>query len=668
MMTRARRALQKWRPPERISTVEWNEKYRRLTEQEAPGRAGKFDTMNVPWVRGMCDALDDPKVWKVVNIKCSQQAWTSAVVIGYILKRIDIDPCNIAIMFAKEREFDGFIEEKLGPAVNATPQLSGKIDVSVSRKAGNKKHFRRFPGGFLKLVGSNSPSSGKSSTLSVVIVEEPDDANTNVKGQGDSIKNLEERTKKVDDRKVIYGGTPTVDGLSAIQDAYEESDKCKYFVPCHDCGETHVLDFYNIEYEKNSDVKHTVYGHCRPESAVYVCPHCASIWDDDQKWQNVLAAETTPGAGWKATAEFRGVRGFGHVGEIYMNGHNSRMERLVERYLEAQHKKEQGEIDDWISFVNNCLGQPFKYDSNNASAETLEERAEDYPEMQIQRGGLIVTIGIDVQDDRFAVCIRAWGIGEESFLVYWGEIFGNAITDRSDPVWDELEQLCYRSFEHADGYEIFASAVSIDSSDGGTSDQVYAWVRAMQKKYRRVTTMAIKGSSDSTDKEIFSTPSSRSIDNKTPTKASKYGLKPYIVGTQKSKDLLYSRLQLTGNGPGRMHCYKTVRADYFEQLTSETKAPSRANRRRMIWQKLSGKRREAPDTERYAMHAARAIKVHLKTPAQWDDIEHNLQQVDLFSAPAAAQVASAQTTQTGSDPYGNNDVYDNVGGGDGWLG
>jgi phage terminase large subunit GpA-like protein len=609
----------------------------------------------------MCDSLDDPKVWKVVNMKCSQQAWTSGVVISYIMRRIDVDPCNIAIMFAKEREFDGFIEEKLGPAVNATPKLKGKIDISVSRKAGNKKHFRRFAGGFLKLVGSNSPSSGKSSTLTVVIVEEPDDANTNVKGQGDSIKNLEERTKKVDDRKVIYGGTSTVDGLSAIQDAYEESDKCKYYIPCHDCGESHVLDFYNIKYDKDSDVTHAIYGRARPETAVYACPHCGSIWDDDQKWQNVQAAETTPGAGWQPTAEFRGIRGHGYVSEVYMNGYNSRMERLVERFLEAQHKKEQGEIDDWISFVNNCLGLPFKYDSSNATADTLRSRAEDYPEKVVHQGGLIITIGIDVQDDRFAVTIRAWGVGEESWLVYWGEIFGKAITDRKDPVWVELEQLCYRSFKHVSGFELFSSAVSIDASDGGTSDQVYDWVRQMKKKYSQVLTMAIKGSSDLTDKEIFSTPG-RSIDNKNPTKAAKYGLQIYIVGTQKSKDLLYKRLMLTGNGPGRMHAYKTVRADYWDQLNSEVKAPSRTNRRRLIWQKLAGKRREAPDSERYALHAARAIKLHLKTPAQWDALEHQLKQADLFSAPPVSP-----ETKSSADPYASVDMYDSVGGDDGWL-
>lgn len=653
-------ALKKWRPPEKIGTLEWNEKYRQLSLEESPDHSGPFDTMNVPWVRGMMRSLDDPNVWKVVNMKCSQQAWTSAVVVGYIMKRIDVDPCNIIIMFAKEREYDQFIEEKLAPAVRATPRLHGKIDVSTTRKAGNKKHFRKFPGGFLKLVGSNSPSSGKSSTIEVAIVEEPDDANKNVKGQGDSIKNLEERTKQVENRKVVYGGTSTIDGLSAIQDAYEESDKCQYFIPCHDCGESHVLSWDNVSWDRDSNIEHQIYGRSRPETAFYSCPHCGSIWDDDQRWQNVQAAEFTEGAGWKATAEFRGIRGHGGVSELYMaNNHNSRLERLVERYLEAQHKKEQGEIDDWISFVNNCWGQPFKYEDDSADAKTLEARAIDYPENTVPAGGLLLTVGVDVQDDRFAIWVSAWGRGEESWLVYWGEVFGKAVKDKSDPVWLELEKKCFGSYTSENGYELFASAVSIDASDGGTNDMVYDWVRRMQKKYAQVQVMAIKGSSDSADKEIFSTPS-RSIDHKTPTKATRYGLKVFIVGTQKSKDLFYGRLQLTGNGPGRCHWYESVRKDFYDQLTSEIKAPSRRHRGRLIWQGVSGKRREAPDSGRYALHASRAIRVHLKTPAQWDDIEHQLQQKDLFSNRADSQPTESATTT--HNPYGNVDLYGDSGG------
>lgn len=668
MRTRRNQALKKWRPPEKIGTLEWNEKFRRLSAEESPDHAGKFDTMNVPWIRGPMEACDDPNVWKIVCMKSSQWAWTSGVVVGYLMKRIDIDPCNVIVMLAKEREFDTFFEEKFAPAVNETPRIRSKIDVSTSRRAGVKKHFRRFLGGFIKLVGSNSPSSGKSSTIEVAVVEEPDDANTNVKGQGDSIKNLEERTKQVQNRKVIYGGTPTIDGLSAIQDAYQQSDQCKFFVKCHDCGEAHVLDWDNVDWDRDGDIEHEVYGRSRPSTAWYSCPHCGSMWDDDQRWKNVVASELADDAGWTATAEFRGIRGYAHVNELYMaNNYNSRLERLVERYLEAQHKKTQGEVDDWITFVNNALGLPYKHDDNNLDDEALRKRAESYAELIVPAGGLALTAGIDVQHDRLAIVIVAWGRGEESWRIYWGEISAKtSVTDVNDPVWTELEKLVYTPRESERGYLVPMSAVSIDSSDGQSNDAVYAWVRKMNKKYGAAKTMAVKGSSDGSDKEIFSAPRT-SIDHKTATKASRFGLRVFIVGTNKAKDLFTARLQLEGGGAGRVHYYENIRGDYYEQITSEVKAPSRRLRGRMVWQKKAGVRNEAFDCEVYGIHAARAERLHLKTPEQWDALEAKLQQVDLFSRPGVSQ-ETGTATPVQADPYDTIQIQGDGGAHDEWYG
>jgi len=599
--------------------------------------------MRTPWVRGMQAALDDPRVHKVVDMKASQTAWTEGVLINYLLKRIDIDPCGIIGMFAKTGAADEFVDEKFAPAVIATPRMHSKIDVTTTRKAGNKKLFKKFSGGFLKLVGSNSPSSVKSTSAQVIFVEEPDDANTNVKGQGDTIKLLEDRKKTFSDGLMIYGGTPTIKELSAIEDAYKSSDQRKYFIPCHDCGDSHVLDWENVKWEQNSETKHEIYGHARPETGFYACPHCGSVWDDDQKNDNVQKAETTPGAGWQATAEFRGVAGFGHISELYAPFDGSRFIRLVERYLEARKKFDAGDDTDYITFVNTCLGLPYEYESDAPEVEDLAKRAEDYPELLVPNGGLILTVGIDVQHDRFAVIIRVWGRGEESWLVYWGEVFGT-VTDQKNDVWHELEQLVFSAKQHENGFEIMPSAVSIDSSDGKTSDQVYNWVRLMQKKYAHVHVMAIKGESNNPDKEIYSTPKA-SVDPRSPTKAARYGLRIYMVGTNKGKDLISTRLQLTGAGPGRFHYYQEVRSDYYDQLTSEVKAPSRRMRNKLIWQLRSGKRNEALDCEDYALHAARSQKTHTLTPKQWDALELKLKQTDLFTQPQLVQQESKNTEE-----------------------
>lgn len=617
------RVLKAWLPPPRMTTTEWSDKYRYLAA-ESSALPGKYDSKLTPWVPGMHEALDDASVYKVVCMKSAQCAWTDGVILNWLARIIDIDPSPVIGLFAKTDAAREFGQEKLAPMVTATPRLKNKLDVETSRKDGNRALFKKFAGGFLKLVGSNSPSNVKSTPAPRGFVEEPDDAAVNVGKQGDSIKLLEERLKTYHRRKLVFGGTPSIKGLSTIEDAYKNSDQRHFMVPCHDCGETHLLKWDNVKWDEDPDQVHEIYGTARPETAYYACPHCGSVWSDHEKNRNVRQAT------WQATAEFRGVAGF-YINEIYSPFPGSTLARLVERYLEAEYKLEQGDETDMIVFINSALGLPYEYKSDAPEVDELKDRAEDYPELVVPREGLILTAGIDVQHDRFAVILRAWGREEESWLTYWDELSGNT-TDRKDAVWDALEKRIFSPIAHASGAAIRVSAVGIDSSDGTTADNVYNWVREMNKKYKGVSVMAVKGSSnDYGNREIFAKPRT-SIDTKNTknTKAAKHGLKPFIVGTHKAKDEIDRRLKLTGRGKDRFHFYRSVRVDYFDQILAEVKAPHRSLRNKMVWQLRAGKRNEATDCEVYAMHASRAARVHLLTDKHWAAIEQQLVQSDLF--------------------------------------
>ena len=609
-----------------MTTTEWSEKYRYLAA-ESSALHGKYSTRLTPWVPGMHEALDNPDIWKVVAMKSAQIAWTDGVINNWIGRIIHLDPSPLIGLFPKSDSAKEYAQEKLIPMVHATPVLDERMDVASSRKDGNRALFKKFTGGFLKLVGSNSPSNVKSTPAPRVFVEEPDDAAINVGKQGDSIKLLEERTKTYHRRKVVMGGTPSIKGLSTIEAEYEISDKRHFFVPCHECGESHVLSWDNVSWQEDPDRNHQVYGSALPESAVYACPHCGAQWDDHIKNRNVRNGE------WIATATSNGVAGF-YINELYSPFPGSRLTRLVERYLAAQHQLEQGDETDMIVFVNSALGKPYEYESKAPALDELEGRAEDYAEFTVPAKGLVLTAGVDVQHDRLAVQIWAWGPGEESWLVYWGEIAAkNSCTDPADPVWQELDKLIFTPRKNERGFHLAVKAYSVDASDGQTSDAVYAYVRRRQAR----GAMAVKGSSnDYGTREIFSLP--KKVDHKNKTKAARHGLQIYIVGTHKAKDLIIGdrgRISLTGSGPGRMHWYQDVRADFYEQLTSEVKAPHRGLRGKMIWQKRAGVRNEGVDCCVMSLHAARSLRLHLWPEAKWQQIESDLLQADLFSEPEA---------------------------------
>jgi phage terminase large subunit GpA-like protein len=351
-----------------------------------------------------------------------------------------------------------------------------------------------------------------------------------------------------------------------------------------------------------------------------------------------------PLCGWVQTATFNGIAGFMELNELYSCLPGVGVANLVADYLEAEYYAERGDDNKRIVFINSKLGQPYKYKDDRPEASEFGERAVADPESQrpeglVARAAYILTAGIDVQDNRLAFKVKAWGVGEESWLVVYNEIHAVGSTvDETDPVWKELEKSVFRAFEHEEGKAVYVRAVSIDSG-GHATDAVYKWVRKMRKRYPGRHIMPVKGSSHiAADPEIFVRPAARSIDHKKPEKQSKadrYGLKVFLVGTGKAKDLISGRMQMSGSGPGRMHYCRAEdrRADYFDQMTSEAKIPSKRIRHKKVWERKSGAPSEAWDCEVYALHAARACRVHLMDADDWDKIRGEVLQNDMFETP-----------------------------------
>jgi phage terminase large subunit GpA-like protein len=620
--------------PKKLSTKEFLE-----TEYRLPD-FGNYDFYYTPYFLAVALALDDEEIGEINLMKAAQIGWTYFL-LGYIFKRIseaDFDTCPIMALFAKSGDGKNFHDEKLVPAVEATQVINRLLDVSTSRKTGNRWDNKSFPGGFLKLVGSNSPGNVKStSKVGVGIVEEPDDTQDNVAGQGDAIGLLEERLKRYIGSKLIVGGTPAVKGLSKTEDRLKKTDQRILPIKCHECGNAHPLNWANVIWDTDvRDEPHPVYGYDDPASAIYVCPHCGIEWDDNQRQNNIRNTcfdaynSGDPLAGWKQTAEFFGRAGFMGLSELYVCMPGTSLSKVVEEYIAAVAAAEQGDQKDMIKFINQKLGEAYEYKDNNATAEELKAKAEDYPELIVPRKALFLTMGIDIQRDRVAVTIYAWGPAFENWIIYWGEIWAATnLNDINDPVWTELDKLLFGRYLHESGATLTMLAASLDTSDGVTQGATYHYVRS--RSGEGVNLMAIKGA-NTADAPAVTVPRKHDL-NVTQTKADKYGLKIWKVGTQIIKDELAGALKLEGQGPARVHIYRDIRKDFFEQMTGEIKAPSKSARNHsLMWQKKAGAAVEAWDCSVYARHAALVEKLHIKQASWWRDKEGQLLQADLLGS------------------------------------
>ena len=633
-------------PPAPLNIVEWAETYRVLSREETNDYAGAYDLENTPALRGILAECDSTRNRRVVVQKSAQLGYTAGIVCNVLGYHVHWEPCVQVVMFPREKSAKDFDAEKFSPMVRATPQLAKRIRLK-SRSDGNSTTRKHYPGGLIKFVASNSPSDVKSTSAKIRIVEEPDDTNKDVKGQGNSIALLRERGKTIRNNFELIGGSPTAKGASEIEKEMRTTDQRYFMATCHHCGERHAVEWAHVvipgmnlsdEELAAPDIderlpKREVYGRARHEDAFYVCPHCGGIWSDDERIANIrAAARVAPYYGWEPTTDSPDP-GF-YANELLSVFDGSRIPILAEKFLRAQHRKDHGDPTEMVAFWNSTCGLCWEYSGELPEEEELRKRAERYAEWSVPLGGLVPLLTVDVQHDRLAVTCWVVGRGEEMWLAYWGEVYGQTVVAHQG-AWQELEQLLDKEITVTSGIGLRIAACGIDCSDGQTSDAAYSFVRKHNKPGRPV--LALKGASDTEGRiEIWTPP--KAIDpNRKATKASKFGVQIHIVGTAKAKDLILGwaqeggRVRLSGNGAGRMHWYEGVRDDFYEQMLSEIKIPSRTNPNRRSWKPRTDRRNEALDCTVYAVYLSRHLRLHLRRPGQWDLDELRLRQGVLLS-------------------------------------
>lgn len=632
-------------PPPRLSIDEWAERYRELSPEESP-MPGPYSLEHTPVLREILRACSDPKVRKVVVQKSAQLGYTVGVVCNVMGYHAHQRPSVQIAVFPREKSAKDFAAEKFDPMVRATKPLAERISLK-SRAAGNSQTRKHYPGGLIKLVGSNSPSDVKSTSARVVIVEEPDDASTNVRGQGDAIKLAEERAKAYPDHLILIGGTPTAKGASSIEAEILASDQRKFHVPCPHCGDEHIPTWDRVIIPDATDhPPREIYGKARWEDAFYTCPACGAAWSEEERHSAIRLGH------FEATAPATAAVGF-LVNEMLSIFEGSRIPILARKYLEARHKQDEGDNSEMIAFWNSTLGQPWEYRGDLPEEDELRARAEPYTEWTVPEGGLIPVVTVDVQHDRLAVTCWVIGRREEMWLAFWGELPGQTIVPFAG-AWLDLDNLLENTVRHASGAALSIAAVALDSSDGQTSGAVYDYVRKRNRPGRAV--YAIKGASDSEGKiEIWRQPQAHSIDpHQNGRKSAKYGVHVHIVGVAKAKDSILGwaqeggRVRLTGDGPHRMHWYETVRPDFYEQLLSEIKIPMRHNPKRRQWKKRTDRRNEALDCTVYAIWLVHALRFHIQKPAWWDYTEEKIRQRGLFEAEAAEVTSPIEPAAIGT--------------------
>ena len=609
------------RPEQPLTVSEWADKHRRLSSK-ASAEPGPWRTNRTPYLREPMDCLSSTSsVQRVVMMFAAQTGKTEAGAnwLGYV---IDHAPGPMLLVQPTVEMAKRLSKQRLESLITETPVLAEKIAPSRSRDSGNTMFAKDFPGGMMLLTGSNSATGLRSTPCRYIFCDEIDAFPSDVDGEGDPVSLAEKRATTFARRKILLTSTPTVKDFSRIEAEYERSDQRRFYVPCPCCSVMQWLKWPQLKWENND-----------PATAAYECEVCHERFAEIHKPAMLRNGE------WRATAPSNGKTAGFQLSGLYSPLGWLSWADMVDDFLRAK-----ADAPMLKSFVNTRLAETWEEDfASKVSADGLLERCEHYEAAMVPEGGLALTVGVDVQDNRLAISVWAWGREEEGWLLDHQEIYGDPSRQE---LWKQLDEVVLREWPHAVGPAMRPDVVAIDSG-GHFTAEVYQYAR----ERARQGVVAIKGQSQRGKPPIGK---GSKVDVNHQGRTLKRGAVVYLVGGDTVKTTLFGRLKHNEQGAGFLHFHMGTTGEYFEQLTAE-KQVLRYNRGGFPtreWVKKPSARNEALDCLVYAYAALNLMYQRFDRRTIWDQLEKRLEGTGKKKKPAL--LGSKQQPPSGATGFVGN--------------
>ena len=241
-------------------------------------------------------------------------------------------------------------------------------------------------------------------------------------------------------------------------------------------------------------------------------------------------------------------------------------------------------------WTNTYLGELWADPGETIDDFILADRREEIE--HIPDDVVILTAGVDVQDNRLEISVIGWGRDDESWVISHATLYGDPSTPQ---LWTSLDSHLMQQYETESGRSISIRATCVDSG-GHFTNSVYQYCK--KNAGRRI--FAIKGMGGE-GKPIAGRPSKNNV--------AKCPLFP--IGVDTVKDLLFARMRIQEPGAGYIHFSDTLDDEYFRQLTAE-KIVIKYHRgfKKRIFEKVRP-RNEALDTMVYSLSAYAIIGINV---------------------------------------------------------
>ena len=522
--------------------------------------------------------------------------------IGYV---IDQDPGSILFVHPTTIDAKEYSKLRIAPMIRDCPTLRKKVSDPKSRDSGNTILQKTYPGGILTMCGSTEAHALASKPIRYVLGDERDRWALSAGNEGDPWDLAMARQTTFYNAKSGEVSTPTVKNASAIEAAYATGTMERWKSRCPHCGEYHEIQWADIRFEHDEIIvagKKTY----KVRSVCYACPGCGCI--------STEAEMKRAPARWEAdnpAAYEQGTRSF------WLNAFVSQWaswESIILKYLNAIGSTRKMQV-----VYNTCFGELWEDRGDLEDEDSLMARREEYP-AELPEGVLVLTAGVDTQDDRMEYEIVGHGHFGETWGIEKGIIMGRP---DDDAVWAQLDELVFdRVLRFENGVGLKMSMSFVDEG-GHFTQEVRMQCRARLGK----KVFCIKGMPGS-DKPYTAPPKKQKIIIKQTAVGTCW---QYQIGVDSGKEVIMDNLRV--QTPGAKYCHFPKRDDYgsgyFTGLLSEVKVYDPNKKQPWQWKKIPGhERNEALDCRNYALAAFKVL------PKNLDEIDRRLKEAGGERAPA----------------------------------
>jgi phage terminase large subunit GpA-like protein len=597
------------RPEPVLDVDEWADQYRQLSPT-ASAEPGRWRTDRTPYLREIMKKLSshDP-CQEIVFKKGAQIGATESANnwIGYIM---DVSPGPVLMVMPTDDTVKRNSKIRIDPMIEATPRLQEKVATKKSRDGDNTTFSKSFPGGVLVMTGANSAVGLRSMPVRFLMLDEVDGYPADLDGEGSPIELAKARTRTFAKKKVFLISTPTVEGQSAIDSEYQQTDRRLYFVPCPHCGSMQDLKFERLKWDEKE-----------PDHAEYQCIHCDELIEERFKGPMLAQGE------WQATApENSSVRKVGyHLSSLYSPPGWYSWADAAREYDKALKSNDTNKMK---TFVNTVLGECYVEEGEAPPWENLYNRRETYTIGVPPKDCVFLTAGVDVQKDRLELEIVGWCRGKRSYSIEFRVLLGDT---SSKEVWDKLAAVVGETWTREDGAMMGLRLMAVDT--GYNTTHVYDFCRRFD--YSKV--IPVKGSES--QGTVVANP--RAVDtNRGGKKINR--MKVWMVGVSVVKSELYGFLRVErledGTIPDGYCHFPQYQPEYFRGITAE-QLQFKLVRGFKKWEWVKKYERNEPlDCRVYARAAAAVIGMDRMTPEQWD-------QMDVFQEEKPAEKKSKKRSR-----------------------